>query len=298
MKRKNGKFAPYNEKPSFFARNWHWIITIPFVLFAVSFFAIERCDEWKEQRDELQQKQVEEAQDHMIRDWKPIEVAPLLKEELGLSPKIPPVPTTHNSDELLKYLLENHPESVIKNDLDKKIESYEILWAFNQDETQAASFIVSPRELLTGNKLPDNRKEFPILLISEYSLQSMNTTDDALRVMAILYHEYRHYIQWLEGDEVRRGLSHPVTHIQSTSQVQCEALWDTEREAHQDQCKLLIRWGKPELEGGGLCYLIHNDAAFNQTLFFIMYNFGMSQKMPECLPIWAKKAGHPHADKL
>jgi hypothetical protein len=118
---------------------------------------------------------------------------------------------------------------------------------------------------------------------------------DGLRLFQVMLdHEYRHYRQFMmTTDESLRHsyiAARPVAGQPISARI-CAFNWQNEIDAYRHSYEKAVRWGFHD----DFSARVGDAKSFNQ-LVFKNISPNAATMSPECLPVWAKAAGHPHPE--
>lgn len=171
--------------------------------------------------------------------------------------------------EKLRDIVLSHPETDIRIDFHRLVQTGVIGLDFQENETFDAFFVVArnskrPAMLFDVNKFFHADKEMQHLILS---------------------HEYVHFKQWASTDDSSRKR---IFEQMSESEVDAEAcrnLWEAEHAAYSTECILAKKWEANTK--GDMCEYVDNQEVFAQVLMKRMKEAGA--KVPvyqKCVPVW------------
>ncbi|MEI7740936.1 MAG: hypothetical protein WCJ29_00345 [bacterium] len=194
------------------------------------------------------------------------------------------------------WLLSQLPEPS-RGALTASIENSEVFPGLLSDaDYVGAAFITEEKALPDGGMLVK-----PRLGVSGTALMKIPQEKGVGETLVAILHEYRHFLQWHE-DCRRQGkiVSNRVDRrrILPMSEAKCAQHWENEHEAYFEGCYRAFSWGLPRNNLSDLCDKLDDPSviAFKRALFFALGNTIGQDKQPECLPVWARLAGHPHPE--
>lgn len=221
---------------------------------------------------------------------------PIFPPPVTLDPEavnLPGSPMMQDINNRLRILVQSCPLAEINDDLNTMIESGKIFLNFQPGQQQLASFNDVPAELIKATNFPGRIESYPVLVIDPVSLSRIKTAQDIRSFWLVLYHEYQHCLQWEKSDTEEKETFRPKEAGSRESKGSCECLWRFEREAYLKECLKGLEWGMPEAVNG-LAAKAQCPKGFDQWLFWMMSQSYLGETMPECVPVWAKMAGHPN----
>jgi hypothetical protein len=113
----------------------------------------------------------------------------------------------------------------------------------------------------------------------------------------MMYHEFIHYQQYLAASEEEKEVYASQAAFGRTTEAQCRKIYESELEAYGKECAVALDWGFPDLLGGSICPASLDEATFKQVIWKQKgENPQLVAAAPECLPIWAEAASHPHPE--
>jgi hypothetical protein len=230
--------------------------------------------------------------------WKTITVDPPIYGEAPDIPDVPPLVLDPwgqpDLSMVLKYLLLNHPEREIREDMFRLIESDELPINFQVQEGNVAAFSYRSRSEVVAEDSYDPREFFPMFSFDPAYLRDMRTKEQALYAMLVVGHEYGHYLQWETEDEEGKRSFMPKKDM-NMQEEDCALFWRTELEVYRPECRLSNSWGGVT-DLRSQCDRVESEEGFNQIMFayFIKSTFGKG--IPQCHEVWARIGGAPHPE--
>lgn len=181
-----------------------------------------------------------------------------------------------------QVLIQEHPEKMISQDLNQKILNHEITFSF-QETSGGAAFVEVDLTLVTS--LPEGiNKDEPVLALhfDPTSLAQLGSPESVVEAMLVIYHEYQHYLQYIDGPEEVREMFRGHDPDGLLGERRCEILWDLESKAHYETFMIAKKWGVSDLiYQGGL-----TEEDFDKS-FLASTGTGFKGVYPEeCIPIW------------
>lgn len=221
---------------------------------------------------------------------------------MGTAPPIPPLPPaalpdgTPNVRERLRYLVQANPIAHVRTDMDAAITSGDLLLYANTDVGLLASFAYVPRFLLTKvEKDIGTALAVPVFGFDPKLVGGMSTEADAYMGMLVVAHEFRHYLDFVKADDTGKLDFLMKKEGVKTSEHVCAQMWRSEWDAYHEECGYALEWGMPTVVNGDLCLHYENlDDGFDRYMFVMLSSGVTGQHSPECIPTWARLAGHPH----
>ncbi len=134
----------------------------------------------------------------------------------------------------------------------------------------------------------------PRIMINLDFITQVNQADDLRYLEVVLDHEYQHYKQYQEttNETLRRTfLAAMPARGQTRSERVCTFLWQNEYEAYRHSSEKAVSWGVRN----DLSVRVGDPRSFAQFVFITAGQNAM-MNFPECLPVWAGLAGHPHPE--
>ncbi len=218
-------------------------------------------------------------------DWPLLPMPPLASP--GVAPVLPPLPavimTGPNSVDVsprLTYLIANNPDHEVAVAMQQAGASGAIMFQF-------ADLQGTPAELDGGSP--------PVMRLDPSQLAGISTTHDVLLFMLVVNHEWVHFKQ----HEVAKDPDYLATFDQGNHALtprQCEFLYHDELEAYTKECTLALSWGISDYLDN-FCRYEPDPAALAQQFFLhSLHDAGTQSRVSECIPTWARLAGHPHPE--
>jgi hypothetical protein len=210
----------------------------------------------------------------------------------------------HIASERMRMLVQTNPVATVREDLDQLIRDGVVYTNFSvmNGNGMAAAFAHMPISMLYDSGLMpgESRTHVPVISFDLETILSINSPDEVRAAMLVLYHEDTHRYQWERyGDEERRLMEPSLVNADGSreklSPKACEQHWESEFQAYLNECETFMNWGMQASLSPSvvmLCRRVGSQEAFLQAMFFLMKE-GYAHSTGECLPVWAKKAGHP-----
>lgn len=201
----------------------------------------------------------------------------------------------------LRYMLAHHPSPEIHTNLTRDIGAGAIA-------IELVSLNPAGRPRSYDAIFADTGPEYgnlAVLMIDPESVlyppgkaSMISSDEEILEFMLLITHEGTHYEQWKRASKEGRTLFVPIINAPTTNlpASTCEGKWKAEREAYRASCVGGYAWGVPEGRAPDLCKTVGSDAAFDQALFVWMASSADGRNLPNCLPVFARLAGHPHPE--
>ncbi len=198
----------------------------------------------------------------------------------------------------VEALILQHPHPDIRVDLLRVLEKREIILNYQTRPEIAAIF-----QIIRGDELVGDSVEFPtknenlVLSLNPTWLAGLQTNDQIIDAMLLMYHEFQHYKQWIHGDadyrklaRMRRDFERGLTTV--TQAFACTHMWHDESPAYAAQCRLANAWGVSF--AGMLCQYVDSPL----WLHALFTTFGSTNIFQPCLRTFAELAGHPNPSKF
>lgn len=229
------------------------------------------------------------AQVRDLAEW-PLVALPALPL-LGTRPVVPfgdQLPLDHQAR--LRVLVEQHPHPDVSQGLNGVIVNKNIVYQiYAHLDAPLTQFGLYPTTVIAQLDGPLTGLDWiPVLTINPDMLEQLATPEQVLQAMLVLYHEYKHYKQWLKQptDSTFRATQQP----DQLTAAECRTFWQNEVQAYAAECYLALSWGFPRAFDD-LCPRSVDPAAFRQYMFF-----SLSELVPACAAVFAELAGHPHPE--
>ncbi len=233
--------------------------------------------------------------------WK-IEPLPAKLPTLGSHPILPPMPDVVRDENgsvsvlpRIQYLIQNHPIEEIRVGLDEALQHHELILDLQIQEGLEAEFRYVPSGMMGKVNMALIKPAYPVLVLNPRTIEHATNPEQILFLMLVIYHEYQHYKDWLGSDQTVRNYYLPRNQQTRRPPVLCADQWRGELNAYQKECQVALDWnvvtGIEEI-----CLRSQDDVDFRRTLFVSIANGAQGRAAPECIPTWARLAGHPHPE--
>jgi len=204
------------------------------------------------------------------------------KPDIGKIPEV--VVTTEGVRNLgprIKWLIESHPAIAINTEMRKKLLTGDVILQVDQAVDGSYSALFMPGYRKSTNTY------IGIVALNPVNIDNIRTREDALYFMAVLYHEYQHYQQFMadankamwtlnEGDAPPAGW--------------CEHHFQVEYDAYYAEAVLASGWGDIPQERP-LVRNFSSPADFRRTVAGNMLLTKVATNHPECVLVWKTLGG-------
>ena len=232
-----------------------------------------------------------------LKEWPNQPPGPLPKLE-PLPLNLFPIPATRDPEALMRHLIARHPSPKIHQQLLSLLNSGGMsIDLFNADRKVVGQFrTVDPRAAPTAK--PDANGRIRVFGLNRNRLASMVSERDVLVMETFVYHEWLHYEQYFlatlnkNAAELETFIGDEVGQYSPES---CEYFWKHEHDAWRDTCLFAIQIGVVDYFDR-LCLWVGDETAFKQARFNYTPDHTVTPGHPECIPVNAKLAGHPHPE--
>ncbi len=233
------------------------------------------------------------------RESSPVLTYPAISPSpIGLArPVIPPFPKPKPGQDPLRarfeHMLAHSPDKETRDGVIRANKEENLLIGITKKSGFIASFSVEPRETPASiNNELGRRPLVARLAISSEALESITTSEEMLRFLASVGHEYLHFQQWVatpserwSSDWARRP---PGTHL---TPDECRRQFQQELPGHRYGCGLLIVWQVvPSDDRGKMCLMLGDKRAFARTLVRSLQSSVQGAEHPECVQYWSEVA--------
>lgn len=192
--------------------------------------------------------------------------------------------------ERLRILIQGHPAQEIREDLNRLIETNEIIFNFQipSPKLLAAFRVFNPEDIAWSQT--KTKAQQPALIVRPTWLAGIDASSTP-EAWLVIYHEFQHYKQWARGEwtDISSQRTTPFTPDECR-----QVYWEAEIEAYTAECKLAQDLGIHFLPA--LCPFINEEADFHHAFFLNMSNVLSNKQERSCLPFLAQEAGHPHPE--
>lgn len=220
-------------------------------------------------------------------------VVPALAE-LVLDPIHKDRPTQASLRQRIQVLFEHHPDSEIRA-LVGLAKNKKIRIRLVESASRVNAVFTLERNDTSQPDSLDNL--IPTFVFNSYWLAHFST-DQTLEAMMVLSHEFVHYKQWKNSQDVDRWVfviedsqvAKDLVFQSTTVSALCSEFWKLEDEAFSAQCHLAKKWRVID-EDQSLCRAF-DSSEWNLALF------AHQEGPPACKRIFAELAGHPNPSQF
>lgn len=222
-----------------------------------------------------------------LKEW-PDLPTPYLEDRVVQFPDLP-TPTRGMGDAtaLLQhrfdYIVDNYPDKAFARKARRAIDSGKV----------KVEFVVIGDDLPASFRLT---KSGPTILVDSVGGLMVENNGDILRHMFAVRHEFEHAEQAMATTDPVEMRTWTMSSDRVQTPEECAFLWGHEYGAYRAECLDVMAFGYITFERG-MCIPVSDETAFKQMVFKrSVAHLGWVKWRSECIPTWARLAGHPHPE--